>query len=99
MIKNYQKKPVVIQAVQWTTSNIAEVEAFMGVESLKGLDMESTTAYDAGVAPPCASFLIETLEGDMRAMHGDYIIKGLKGEFYPCKPDIFNDSYIAVDDE
>ena len=40
--------------------------------------------------------MIRTLEGDMRADDGDWIIKGIKGEFYPCKPDIFESSYEAV---
>jgi len=46
--------------------------------------------------PVPADVYIETLEGDMSVSKGDYIIKGVKGEFYPCKPDIFNETYEAV---
>ena len=42
---------------------------------------------------------IHTLEGTMQASYGDYIIKGVKGEFYPCKPDIFEQTYEKVEDE
>jgi len=56
-------------------------------------ELESETAYLAGVAPPIFSLTIPTLEGNMKAVNGDYIIKGIKGEFYPCKPEIFLASY------
>jgi len=49
----------------------------------------STTAYEDRQGPPVNSITIPTLEGDMLAMPNDYIIKGVKGEFYPCKPDVF----------
>ncbi len=55
------------------------------------------TAYQAGVAPPKARILIHTLEGDHEAKVGDYIIKGVQGEFYPCKPEIFVKTYEAVE--
>ena len=74
MIKKYITKPVVIEAVKWTGSNIKEVKEFVG----KNLG---------------AVLVIKTLEGDMRADKGDYIIKGLRGEFYPCKPDVFEKKY------
>lgn len=92
---NYTKKPVTIQAVQWLTSNIAEVREFIDGE-MRGLDLDSTTAYDAGMGAPMGSFVIKTLEGEMKVSHGDYIIKGVKGEFYPCKPDIFEVTYIKT---
>lgn len=90
---NYIKKPVTIQAIQWLTSNILEVKDFLGLSELKGLDMDATAAHEAGQAPPMGSFFIETLEGDMKVSHGDYIIKGVEGEFYPCKPGIFEKTY------
>lgn len=76
----FRKKPVVIEAIQWTGANPSEVTAFRGGACL----------YDAD-GP-----IIETLEGDMKTMPGDWIIKGVKGEFYPCKPDIFEATYEAV---
>ena len=91
MIQKYRKKPVVIEAVQWVSSNIAEVEDFVG----KNLKTEwiGGAGYEAGVTPPLIDLIIPTLEGDMRASYGDYIIKGVNGEFYPCKPDIFKKTY------
>ena len=73
------KKPVTIEAIQWTGENLLDVCIFTDVEFLEDtLDSVLT---------------IETLEGDMRAELGDYIIKGVQGEFYPCKPEIFNATY------
>ena len=77
MIKRYRKKPVLIEAVQYNGENKVEVQLFMG----KYLD-------------ECVRGLkIPTLEGDMFASAGDFIIKGVAGEFYPCKPDIFEQTY------
>ena len=81
MVKDYMKKQVVIQAVQWTGENTHEVINFMGQEGLLEVD---------GLEK---QLVIPTLEGDHRANKGDYIIKGVKGEFYPFKPDIFEMTY------
>lgn len=75
----YRKKPVVIEAVQWVQGNEENVKSFM--------NMELVTEYNGDL------LVIETLEGTMRADQGDYIIKGVNGEFYPCKPDIFEKTY------
>lgn len=91
----FRKKPVVIEAVQFKNINADEISAFVG--SKLAQNMESDTAYEAGVAPPISSLTIPTLEGDMKAMPNDWIIKGIKGEFYPIKNDIFQASYEAVD--
>lgn len=77
----YKTKPVEIEAVEWTGKNRQEIYDFTGMISWKFSDGE---------------LVIPTLEGDMRANKGDFIIKGLKGEFYPCKPDIFYMKYEAV---
>lgn len=82
----YRKKPVVIEAVEYTGYNIVEVQQFVG----KKLDGDF---YDAPNHNATMSITIPTLEGDMKAIPGDYIIKGVKGEFYPCKPDIFKQTY------
>jgi len=74
----YRKKPVVIEAMQLTDSNEIKVTEFMGLG-------EGKLTAD-GIE-------IETLEGTMKASIGDYIIKGVQGEFYPCKPDIFEQTY------
>ncbi|CAG5864428.1 TPA: hypothetical protein ACUOEK_001850 [Streptococcus pneumoniae] len=76
----YKKKPVVIEAIRFIGSNYEEVREFIG---------QNTLCSDL-------SIVISTLEGDMVAQKGDYIIKGVQGEFYPCKPDIFNATYEVV---
>ena len=76
MIKNYRKKPVVIQAVQFT-GNFNEIEEFVGGDA----------EFRDG------KLLVATLEGPLWASPADYIIKGVNGEFYPCKPDIFKKTY------
>jgi hypothetical protein len=91
MIRQATKKPITIEFIQFTGLNNVEISEWVG-QPLK-IELESETAYVAGVAPPIFSLTIPTLEGDMKAMPGDYIIKGIKGEFYPCKPDIFKASY------
>jgi hypothetical protein len=79
MPKKYRKKPVVIEAVQWTGNNDDDIMEFVSTGRFGDDD-------DDGV-------YIMTLEGEMRASVGDYIIKGVQGEFYPCKPDIFEQTY------
>jgi hypothetical protein len=82
-IQEYEKIPVKIQAVQWTGSNFEEV-------------FKLTGAHRIGTDSATKNLLIPTLEGEMRADVGDYIIKGIKGEVYPCKPDIFEMTYKAT---
>jgi hypothetical protein len=91
----YRKKPVVIEAVQFTGHNITEISFFTGL--ILTPELESETAYLAGQGAPIFSIIIPTLEGDHKAITGDWIIKGVKGEFYPCKPDIFALTYEPVD--
>jgi len=86
----YRKKPVVIDAVQWTGENMAELEAFAG-DSLK---LSACGIVGKGRNLKIESVLgICTLEGFMRIDVGDFVIRGVKGEFYPCKPDIFEATY------
>lgn len=92
----YRKKPVVIEAIQFNgNSNKQEIETFVGKELQT--ELESETAYVAGQGAPLYSLLIPTLEGVMKAMPNNWVIKGIKGEFYPCKPDIFEATYEKVD--
>lgn len=90
MIKKYKKKPIVIEAIQFvdTTERIEEIFKFMNNE---------TTRVDYSVYNHPA-ILIETLEGTMRAEENDYIIKGVNGEFYPCKSEIFLKTYDEVEE-
>lgn len=78
----YRKKPVVIEAIQWTVN----------IES----EEEISSWSDGQVEPHPTNpnkLLVHTLEGTMTADAWDYIIKGVRGEFYPCKPDIFEMTY------
>lgn len=93
----FRKKPVVVEAIQYNNLNIAEIQQFVGLE-LKP-EMESQSAYLTGNGTPLFSLIIPTLEGDHKAMPGDFIIKGVKGEFYPCKPDIFEMTYEPVNQQ
>lgn len=81
----YRKKPVVIDAIQFTDSSIDIME---WVESFDG-EIPAMT-YSKNMV------LIETLEGQMKADRSDWIIRGVQGEFYPCKPDIFEATYEAA---
>ena len=78
----FRKKPVEIEAIQLTENNIDALVEFCG---------------DKIKSHPLTGVVIETLEGNMLASNGDYIIKGVKGEFYPCKPDIFEMTYETVE--
>ena len=80
MPKKYRKKPVVIEAVKWSGNNLDEILEFVG-----------EPAYVV-----CGELYIKTLEGDHRAIVGDFILKGVAGEFYPCKPHIFYKTYEPV---
>ena len=86
----FRKKPVVIEAVQWTGGYDSEQEVNNFLEKETGVDWEWE-----GV-PPYA-LLIKTLEGTMRADLEDWIIRGVQGEHYPCKPDIFKETYEPVE--
>lgn len=89
-VKQYRKKPVVIEAMH----PIGYTE-FKAVEEWAAESGVVVIAMQENTGP--AFLLIKTLEGTMRAEVGDYIIKGVKGEFYPCKPDIFEATYEPVD--
>ena len=77
----FRKKPIIIEAIQWTGKNFREISAWMGKRPVWTSDN-------------CLE--IETLEGNHWATKKDWIIKGVKGEFYPCKPDIFEATYEKV---
>lgn len=85
----YRKKPVEVEAVQWLGRNYDDMENFITAEF----------GYKEQPDQKAAAVVIPTLEGIMEASPGDYIIKGIKGEFYPCKPDIFAKTYEPVIDE
>jgi hypothetical protein len=78
----FRKKPVVIEAIRFTGENYQEVSDFMHCQY---------PAIHFG------DLLIGTLEGTMKANPGDWVIRGIKGEYYPCKPDIFETTYEPVE--
>lgn len=92
-MKKYRKKPVEIEAVRW----VGPVAATAGVD-----DVGTIQRWGCRVEPGGGwgshnyALIIPTLEGDMRCGVGDWIIKGVKGEFYPCKDDIFQATYEEV---
>lgn len=80
----YRKKPVVVEAMRFFLNTThGELVDFFGPLWSKHLECHDGGSY----------LLIKTLEGTMRAEVGDWVIKGVKGEFYPCKPDIFAATY------
>lgn len=90
----YRKKPVVVEAVRWTGSNLEEIRNFVGSDLIE----ECVELFDIKrtLKEMLVDIAIDTLEGTMRVDYGDYIIKGVKGEFYPCKSDIFLATYEEV---
>lgn len=87
MVKRYVKRPIVIRAVKWTGYNFDEISEFVKEQPL--------TLYKNNFS--LTKLLIETLEGDMYAEVGDYIIQGVHGEYYSCKPDIFTETYEEIE--
>ncbi|MGE0278123.1 MAG: hypothetical protein AB7R40_22235 [Nitrospiraceae bacterium] len=87
----YRKKPVVVEAFLWTGAAHAGEYPQWAWSALK----KGTMYYQGGDSP---HLTIETLEGKMRAERGDYIIRGIKGEIYPCKADIFTATYELVEE-
>ena len=91
-MSKYRKKPVVIDAIKWTGKNLLEIIRFTG-QNASAMDYKwedyEQLVKDKGLK-------IFTLEGSHMASVGDFIIKGVQGEYYPCKPDIFKQTYDAV---
>lgn len=86
MVNRYKTKPYEFEAIQFVGSNLKEIKDYV--------KEKCTSASFRG--PDCIGITIETLEGNMHASVGDYIIKGLRGEFYPCKPDVFEKKYEII---
>jgi hypothetical protein len=84
----YRKKPIVIEAWQWLGRNIMDARLFCNQRCLPQFHM--------GARNGITGLIIPTLEGDMVAQCEDWIIKGVKGEYYPCLPDIFAQTYEKV---
>lgn len=89
----FRKKPVVIEAIQWNGANLREIITFTdGPPEVRSMHAgEKWEDYERLVAAD--GLKIYTLEGKMSASVGDWIIRGVQGEHYPCKPDIFTATY------
>ena len=86
-VRQYRKKPVVIEAMRWLPAEKMNIVAMCRFVPQFGMGSEPTNEM---------TMSIKTLEGIMVANPGDWVIKGVAGEFYPCKPDIFEASYEYV---
>ena len=101
-MNKYIKKQVVVEAVQWdgTLEKALEISQIDGLNSIieyystKTVIIGESTSNSVNTSEEIKSFKIKTLEGDMNVSKGGYIIKGIKGEFYPCKEDIFKKTYV-----
>ena len=95
-----RKKPVVVEAMLYDGTPEQKMEVYRWIwDSTQGsYDFQNTTRPKSGVTinPSEGTMLIMTLEGEMKVSHGDYVIRGVNGEFYPCKPDIFKSTYETV---
>jgi hypothetical protein len=89
-MSRFVKKPIVIDAERWNGTAIGSTPIINWI-----LRNGGTARYHDD--PP--SIAIDTLEGTITASPGDWIIRGVQGEFYPCKPDIFNQTYDGVEDD
>ena len=94
----YKKKPVVIDAVQWTGKNRREMFDFLTQDTFKNETMEISDKHFYIDRHNDGGLVIKTLEGEHLATIGDYIIRGVQGEYYPCKEDIFLQTYEKVED-
>ena len=83
--KRYIKKSIPIEALQ-IACNPGEIQAFLG----------ENVSFSLSIDSQVITVIIHTPEGDMTAHFGDYIVKGIKGEFYPCRKDIFEESYVEL---
>ena len=86
VVKKYKTKPIIKEAIKYNANSLSCANEIYQWSN-KTIKRHSLHGL-----------FIQTLEGRMRVNHGDYIIKGLSGEFYPCKPEIFEKTYEAVDE-
>jgi hypothetical protein len=96
-MSKFRKKPVVIEALQWTGHNATEIMLFVGKKlKCSSVPHEIEREHD-NIPHDAYQIEIPTLEGIMTANKLDWIIKGVNGEFYPCNPDIFEKTYESVE--
>lgn len=96
----FRKKPVVIDAFEWTGELGANNKLLKWLTTDCGLQTaRATYIFKVVFLDDREELIVLTLEGEMQANRGDWIIRGVKGEFYPCKPDIFEATYELVEEE
>lgn len=97
----YKRKPNIVEAFKWTGDVEQTEDPEWLVEKMNSGEVivcsETTSFYDDSKGITVIWLEIETLEGTMRADQGDYIVKGIKGEVYPCKPDIFEANHEIIE--
>ena len=91
MVQQFKKKPVIIEAIQYTGNNGHEIEVWSNNKVLQSPVLEPSDNNITG-----EYLQISTLEGQMSGIVNDWIIKDIQGEFYPCKPDIFKKTYELI---
>lgn len=89
----FRKKPVVVDAILWDGQNVAAVWELLGDDKLPSAPDSAYVNPGLGHVPALGTLDIPTLEGTMTAQPGDWIIKGVEGELYPCKASIFDATY------
>jgi len=92
--RSYRKKPVVIMAIQWLPGDLGAAGACVGWLMAAGVDFHHPSGLGDSI-----TLAIRTLEGEMVAQPGDWILRGVMGEFYPCRADIFAATYEVIEDE
>ena len=102
----YIKKPVIIEAVQYIKGKEVPAIDFLGGYNINdhvpgncAVHETDIAIFQSNWADQSVSIIIKTLEGNMEVSDGDYIIKGIQGEFYPCKPEIFEQTYEIVEND
>lgn len=95
----YRKKPVIIEAFQYDGDLMnSNGEYYVPDWAIKALEDDTLELGSYSDSSPCELF-VNTLEGQMHVSVGDYIIQGVNGELYPCKPDIFKKTYESAEGE
>ncbi len=93
MVRTFRTKPIVLEAIEFTGDNDFELYSWSRGKVVVSPVLEPTPDNPTG-----NYFQVETLEGVMTGIVGDYIIRGIKNEFYPCKADIFDATYDPVEE-
>jgi hypothetical protein len=94
MVTRFRKRPVEVEAIRWTGDNEAEIQAFTGVSHFNALDADDREHADD---PEWTAQVFDDLHSTWVGVYtGQWIIKGVKREFYPCAPDVFAETYEEV---